>query len=230
MRNINIMPTIIDEPGMYQTRNGFFVTIHEIKYPPNHQEGTISFPCKGSIWTKKIGQLNPPYGIWHISGCAGVFELHPNDIVRKVVNQSEKVMTMSRNIFKELLLTNNLIVDGVNVSDLRNRIIRRHLFAIELLKTEFNYDVLTVDVYDNDTFLQKCLNCAINEFEFPNWINRKFSEIIAFSENLDEKNNAVVYLETGKVIAKHLKMETLRQCKPAGGYKWITLCGRSIKI
>lgn len=76
---------MILEKGIYRTRNGKTVTIHEIKYPPLHEEGNVCFPAKGSIWKKKndIG-VNPPYGVWQINGDYTVFGPHGLDIVQKL--------------------------------------------------------------------------------------------------------------------------------------------------
>ena len=75
----------IDQPGLYKTRNGKKVTVHEIKYPPQYQDGNTAFPVKGSIWKKAndIG-INPPYGIWQVNGDYTIFGPHNLDIVEKL--------------------------------------------------------------------------------------------------------------------------------------------------
>lgn len=82
------MSSLIDGPGLYLTRNGRKVTIHEIKFPPGYEEGNTCFPAKGSIWKKKndIG-INPPYGIWQLDGKRSIFGDHPLDIISKVQDE-----------------------------------------------------------------------------------------------------------------------------------------------
>jgi len=79
----NSLPVIIDEPGMYKCRNGQLVTIHEVKEMEGHKPEYTSFPAKGSRWTKKVGQSNPPYGIWHVSGRYMPLTESKFDIVKK---------------------------------------------------------------------------------------------------------------------------------------------------
>lgn len=76
---------IIDKPGLYKTRNGKRVTVHEIKYPPHHQEGNTCFPVRGSVWKRKddIG-MNPPFGIWQVNGDYTIFGPHGLDIVERI--------------------------------------------------------------------------------------------------------------------------------------------------
>jgi hypothetical protein len=86
---LNDIPTVIDGPGLYECRNGKFATIHEIKQPPPESgyvpnTGMTTFPAKGSIWTKRIGQPNPPFETWHVSGRVRPDKESRWDIVRKV--------------------------------------------------------------------------------------------------------------------------------------------------
>lgn len=78
------LPIIIDGPGTYRTRLGRKVTIHEIRYPPDHRDDCTCFPAKGSIWktSSKMG-LNPEYGIWQLNGKFLVISDSKFDIVSK---------------------------------------------------------------------------------------------------------------------------------------------------
>ena len=88
MQPLNSLPTVIDGPGLYECRNGKLATIHELRDPPPESGyvpncGMTTFPAKGSIWTKKIGQINPPYQIWHVSGRAFPLKESEWDILRR---------------------------------------------------------------------------------------------------------------------------------------------------
>jgi hypothetical protein len=64
---LNELPTIIDGPGDYITRDGRRVTIHTIE--PTKTLATTGFHAKGHIWRRvdSIGR-HPQYDTWHISG------------------------------------------------------------------------------------------------------------------------------------------------------------------
>lgn len=80
MVDFNNLPVVVTEAGLYKTRGGKFVTVHEINFPPNFTAGTC-FPAKGSKWTKQIGQVNPPYEIWHLNGRVDLFKESDWDLV-----------------------------------------------------------------------------------------------------------------------------------------------------
>ena len=83
---------MITGPGVYLTRHWKKVTIHEIRFPPNYQEGNTCFPAKGSFWktSKSLGE-NPKYGIWKLNGEFSIFgSPHPNDIVSKIEEEEDR--------------------------------------------------------------------------------------------------------------------------------------------
>ncbi len=101
------MNNIITGPGVYKTRNGKKVTIHEIRQPPGHEEGNTSFPAKGSIWkNEKCIGTNPGFGIWQLNGKYRAIGDHPLDIVASTVQA--QILDVVRNIDKLLLSVNGL--------------------------------------------------------------------------------------------------------------------------
>jgi len=78
----NKLPIIIHTPGVYTTRAGLKVSIHEVK--PTSTLTTTAFTCKGCIHRLKANgkPKNPPeFNIWHPSGSTGLGANHPDDIV-----------------------------------------------------------------------------------------------------------------------------------------------------
>ncbi len=80
--HLNTLPTVIDGPGEYKTRDGGRATIHEVK--PNNDDTTTSFDAKGSLWKLFRGKLRPrDYNIWHVSGRLFCDRQDDRDIVAK---------------------------------------------------------------------------------------------------------------------------------------------------
>lgn len=82
---LNSLPTVVDGPGEYITRNGNRVVVTHIT--KHHDPETVSFRVKGDI-------IHPPvkggikteirlYNIWHISGRMYPIHESPHDIVGK---------------------------------------------------------------------------------------------------------------------------------------------------
>lgn len=69
------MPVIVTEPGLYKTRSGLKVQVHEIK-------GPSTFEVKGN-WFKRDAKPSDPgtYAIWHVSGRYMAIGEHFLDIV-----------------------------------------------------------------------------------------------------------------------------------------------------
>lgn len=81
MRTLNDLPTIIDGPGEYLTRDGGRVTIHDV-------DGKGTFSARGSKWKVYRGKWRPRlYGIWHTSGRYLPLREDENDIVSKQESQ-----------------------------------------------------------------------------------------------------------------------------------------------
>lgn len=65
---LNDLPTIVDLPGDYVTRDGARVTIHEVKLRGDDHT-TTEFLAKGSEWRMFRGKVRPHgFDIWHVSG------------------------------------------------------------------------------------------------------------------------------------------------------------------
>ena len=79
---LNDLPTVIDGPGEYQTRDGGRATIREVR--PNANPDTTSFDAKGSVWKMFRGTLKPRgHEIWHVSGRMNPLHENWKDIVGK---------------------------------------------------------------------------------------------------------------------------------------------------
>jgi len=76
-------PIIIDEPGMYVTRNGKKVRIYEIKDPK------FTFHCHGYLLIQKKTQIAMKWNIWAPDGRFKAIELCDLDIVSKTSNIGE---------------------------------------------------------------------------------------------------------------------------------------------
>lgn len=75
------LPTIIDEPGEYRTRNGQRVVIHAITDP-----ATASANCKGTLYfppKKPGGKEKTDYQIWQPNGRFNFLNESMFDIVEK---------------------------------------------------------------------------------------------------------------------------------------------------
>lgn len=83
MTPLNDLPTIIDEAGIYRTRSGDIVRIHEVK--ESADPTTTSFDAKGTIRYLKEGNVRytNEYNIWHVSGRLLSFAIYDHDIVSK---------------------------------------------------------------------------------------------------------------------------------------------------
>lgn len=77
----NEMPVIITKPGVYKTRSGKKVEIHEVK--PTLTLSSTAFNAKGCLI--KVGRFRTErlFNVWHISGRFGIFGPTPNDIIGK---------------------------------------------------------------------------------------------------------------------------------------------------
>ena len=82
MTLLNDLPTIIDEAGIYRTRSGDIVRIHEVN---ESADTTTSFDAKGTIRYLKEGNVRytNEYNIWHVSGRLLGFAIYDHDIVSK---------------------------------------------------------------------------------------------------------------------------------------------------
>lgn len=77
---LNALPTIIDAPGDYATRDGGRVTIREIH--PTPPGGVTAFTAKGSVWSTIRGTYRSRgHDIWHVSGRHKAIGLSGRDIV-----------------------------------------------------------------------------------------------------------------------------------------------------
>ena len=81
---LNDLPTIIDGPGEYVTRDGGRATIREVKYLPDHKPENTAFAAKGSLWKQFRGKYTPRgHDIWHVSGRGFPLNEAGTDIVGK---------------------------------------------------------------------------------------------------------------------------------------------------
>lgn len=80
---LNDLPTIIDGPGDYVSRDGRRVTIRNVREGPPK---TTCFQATGSMWKEFRGKMRPRgYNIWHVSGRNLVLVESPKDIVGRYV-------------------------------------------------------------------------------------------------------------------------------------------------
>ena len=83
--HFNDMPTIIDGPGDYVTRDGSKASVREVgNMTQSLREHTTKMAAQGSIWKMYRGKLRPR-GVhsWHICGRGFPLEEKPTDIVGK---------------------------------------------------------------------------------------------------------------------------------------------------
>ncbi len=85
--HFNDMPTIIDGPGDYVTRDGRKATVYEVKdMTQSLKEHTTLMAAGGHIWKMFRGKLSPRgMHSWHICGRSFALEERPSDIVGKWV-------------------------------------------------------------------------------------------------------------------------------------------------
>lgn len=84
---LNGLPTIIDGPGEYRTRDGRRVTIHEVRKTSNLVEfpGVTTFAAKGTLYTplRTHGRTRETFDIWHVSGRRLPLDETSADVVRR---------------------------------------------------------------------------------------------------------------------------------------------------
>ena len=72
---------MIDLKQQYRTRSGKKVVLHEIVL--NNSAGrSVTFPVKGTIYTKHKVRTTKKYFIWTLTGHASVSELTDDDLIR----------------------------------------------------------------------------------------------------------------------------------------------------
>lgn len=83
MSTLNNLPTIVTAPGLYITRNGDRVMVHEVAASP--APDVTAFTVKGSVERMFRGKPRfKEYAIWHISGRAYPLNESGRDIIGKV--------------------------------------------------------------------------------------------------------------------------------------------------
>ena len=79
---LNNLPTIVTSPGIYITRNGARVMVHNVKPAPSPD--VTAFTVQGSVEHMFRGKPRfKRYHIWHISGRAYPLKESGRDIVAK---------------------------------------------------------------------------------------------------------------------------------------------------
>ena len=79
---LNQLPVIVCSVGIYKTRKGDVVMVHEVK---DNGDGTDTrFSVKGTLRRLVNVRHRNTFNIWHVSGRLSVWHESPDDIICKI--------------------------------------------------------------------------------------------------------------------------------------------------
>ena len=95
---LNRLPVIVDTPGLYQTRDGNLITVHEINPPHETSDMNVTrWAVKGRKWKMFRGKYCPrTFNIWHVSGRNCVLRERPSDIVSKAQSENSALIIQKK--------------------------------------------------------------------------------------------------------------------------------------